>query len=303
MPASPCFIGVDWGNSNARFFLVAEDGSLIAMRSGPGIGQIADTEAIETVCFDIIGEWLGQDSALSVVMAGAVGSNVGWHLAGYADTPARLSDVAAGMKRFQARGVNFIVAPGIATIRRDGLPDVMRGEEIQIFGSFTGKETLACLPGTHSKWVQVSGEAITAFHSAHTGELLDILGRHSILLNPKRPVAAKPDAMFVKAVEIACASSAGFESLLFTVRSQQIAGALKAEEADSYLAGLAIGCEIKSALALYSVSSAAVALVGSPHLTALYAVALRCFGVAAQQINGEAASLSGLVKLYRAHIS
>jgi 2-dehydro-3-deoxygalactonokinase len=303
MPASPRFIGVDWGNSNARFFLVAEDGSLMAKRSGPGIGQIAGTEAIETVCFDIISEWLGHDSALSVVMVGAVGSNVGWHLAGYADTPAMLRDVAAGMKMFQARGVNFMVAPGIATIRRDGLPDVMRGEEIQIFGSVTSKETLVCLPGTHSKWVQVSGEAITAFHSAHTGELLDILGRHSILLNPKRPVAAKPDAMFVKAVEIARASSAGFESLLFTVRSQQIAGALKPEEADSYLAGLAIGCEIKSALALYSAPSAAVALVGSPHLTALYAVALSCFGVAAQQINGERASLSGLVKLYRAHIS
>jgi 2-dehydro-3-deoxygalactonokinase len=300
MTASPLFIGVDWGNSNARFFLVAEDGSLIAMRSGPGIGQIEGAAAIESICFDIIGDWLDQYPALSVMMIGAVGSNIGWQSAGYANTPATLMDVAAGVHRFNARGVNFMVAPGVATTRIDGLPDVMRSEEIQIFGSVTGKEALVCLPGTHSKWAQVSGEAVTTFHTAHTGELLDILGRHGILLNPKRPVAAKPDAAFVEGVETARASIAGLESLLFTVRSRQIAGTLKAEAADGYLAGLAIGYEIKSALALYGAPAAAIILIGSQQLTALYAAALTCFGVAAEQVDGDAASLSGLVKLYQA---
>jgi 2-dehydro-3-deoxygalactonokinase len=300
VPTSPAFIAVDWGNSNARFFLVAGDGSLMAMRSGPGISQIDGAAAIESICFDIIGEWLGQHPALSVMMVGAVGSNIGWQLAGYAVTPATLMDVAAGVHRFCARGVNFIIAPGVATTRIDGLPDVMRGEEIQIFGSVTSKEALICLPGTHSKWAKVSSETITAFHTAHTGELLDILGRHSILLNPKRPVAAKPNTAFVEGVEIARESNAGFESLLFTVRSRQIAGTLKPEVADSYLAGIAIGCEIKSALALYGIPSATVTLVGSSHLTALYAAAMPRFGVATQQVDGDAASLSGLIKLYQA---
>ncbi len=301
MPASPLFIGVDWGNSNARFFLVAQDGSLMATRAGPGVGQIDGAAAIESTCFDIIGEWLDQYPALRVMMIGAVGSNIGWQLAGYANTPATLCDVASGMRAFKARGVDFMVAPGVATTRIDGLPDVMRGEEIQIFGSVASEAALVCLPGTHSKWAQVSDGTVTAFHSAHTGELLDILGRHSILLNPKRPVAAKPTAAFVEGVEIARESNAGFESLLFTVRSRQIAGTLEAEAADSYLAGLAIGCEIKSALALYEIPLAVIILIGSPHLTALYAAALPCFGVASQQINGEAASLSGLVKLYRTY--
>jgi 2-dehydro-3-deoxygalactonokinase len=301
MMASPLFIGVDWGNSNARFFLVAEDGSLMAMRSGPGIGQIEGAAAIENICFDIIGDWLEQHPALSVMMVGAVGSNIGWQSAGYANTPATLMDMAAGVHAFHAREVNFMVAPGVATIRIDGLPDVMRSEEIQIFGSVTSKEALVCLPGTHSKWVQVSDGAVTTFHTAHTGELLDILGRHGILLNPKRPVTAKPDASFVEGVEIARASIAGLETLLFTVRSRQIAGALKAEDADSYLAGLAIGFEIKSALSLYGAPTAAITLIGSQQLTALYEAALTCFGVAAQQVDGDAASLSGLFKLYQAH--
>jgi 2-dehydro-3-deoxygalactonokinase len=176
----------------------------------------------------------------------------------------------------------------------------MRGEEIQIFGSVVGEEALICLPGTHSKWVQIAGGAVTAFHSAHTGELLDILGRHSILLNPKRPVAAKPDAAFVDGVEVARASVAGLESLLFTVRSRQIADTLKPEDADSYLAGLTIGCEIKSALALYGAPSVAITLIGSPHLAALYAAALACFGAVSNVIDGDAASLSGLMKLHKA---
>ena len=301
----PAFIGVDWGNSNARFFLIGQDGNLLDTRGGPGIGQLEGADAIENACFEAIGDWITQEPDLSVIMAGAVGSNIGWHMAGYADTPATLDDIVLGMLSFRARGVDFCVAPGVATTRIDGLPDVMRGEEIQIFGSMIGEEALVCLPGTHSKWVQVSGRAVTAFHSAHTGELLCILGRHSILLNPKRPVTATPAAAFVEGVEIARASIAGLESLLFTVRSRQIAGTLKPEDADSYLAGLTIGCEIKSALALYGApsTSTAITVIGSPHLTALYAAALKLFGAVSHAIDGDAASLSGLIKLHQARAS
>jgi 2-dehydro-3-deoxygalactonokinase len=299
----PAFIGVDWGNSNARFYLIGQDGSLLDTRSGPGIGQLDGADAIENACFEAIGEWIAQKPNLLVIMVGAVGSNIGWHMAGYANTPATLDDIVSGMLSFRTRSVDFCVAPGVASTRIDGLPDVMRGEEIQIFGSVVGEEALICLPGTHSKWVQVSGGAVTAFHSAHTGELLDVLGRHSILLHPKRPVAAKPDAAFVEGVEVARASIAGLESLLFTVRSRQIVGTLKPEYADSYLAGLSIGCEIKSALALYGAPPTAITVIGSPHLTALYAAALTCFGAVSHAIDGDAASLSGLIKLYQARAS
>jgi 2-dehydro-3-deoxygalactonokinase len=297
--ASPAFIGVDWGTSNARFFLVARDGHVIATRGGPGIGQIEDAAAIESICFETISAWLDQHRSIPVIMTGAVGSNIGWQPAGYVKTPATLSDVAAKVHGFAARGTPFTIAPGLITIRNDDLPDTMRGEEIQIFGADTSKDSLTCLPGTHSKWVQVSNGAVTTFHTAPTGELLGIIGRHSILLNPKRPVLATPGAAFVEGVETVRGSNVGFESLLFTVRSRQIAQTLTPEDADSYLAGLAIGCEIKSALALYGPQSALVTLIGTPILTALYTVALSCFGMKAEQIDGNDASLAGLIKLYQ----
>jgi 2-dehydro-3-deoxygalactonokinase len=300
MSEAAAFIGVDWGTSNARFLLIAGNGSIIEHRCGPGIGQIDGADAIENICFDAIADWIAYGPQLPVIMAGMVGSNIGWHMAGYADTPTTLEDIASGMLTFEARGTHFSIAPGLATTRSDGLPDVMRGEEVQIFGSVADGDALVCLPGTHSKWACVCGGTVTDFHTAPTGELLDIIGRHSILLNPKRPVAAMPDAAFLEGVEVARNSKTGLESLLFTVRSRQIAQTLKAEAADSYLAGLVIGCEIKSALALYGAQSVVVRLVGTPQLTRLYAVALACFGAAAQQTDGNMASLSGLIKLYEA---
>ncbi len=295
----PAFIGVDWGNSNGRFFLIDDDAHVIEQRSAPGIAQLDGADAIEQTCFDVITDWVAAYPALLVVMAGAVGSNIGWRMASYVDTPATFHDVVGHMLTFTARNVEFMIAPGLSTTRHDGLPDILRSEEIQIFACATGDGDLICLPGTHSKWAQVSGNKVTAFHSAHTGELLDIIGRHSILLNPKRPVAATPNAAFVEGVTIARDSILGLESLLFTVRSRQILQTLSADAADSYLAGLVIGCEVKSALALYG-NGQSIMLIGSPHLTALYAAVLSEFGASATQHDGDAASVKGLCKLYHA---
>jgi len=90
----------------------------------------------------------------------------------------------------------------------------------------------------------------------------------------------------------------GLESLLFTVRSRQISGTLSAGTADGYLAGLCIGADIRSALALRP-DARSVALIGSPALTALYASALAAFGLPSRQIDGRDAVLAGLTQAYR----
>lgn len=298
MAQPPAFIGIDWGTTNARFLLIDDAGEIIEQRGGPGIGQIASREGIEQVCFDTIGAWLNQTRDLPVIMAGMVGSNMGWHGAGYIETPARVVDLIAGLTRFRARGQEFMIVPGLSTRRRDGLPDLMRGEEIQIFGAAPDDRAVFCLPGTHSKWATYSGGMITGFHTALTGELLRLIGCHSILLNPKRPVLAAVDDAFRHGVQTAQNSEIGMESLLFSVRSRQIAGKLTDGDAENYLAGLIIGCEIRSAAALYG-HQQPITLVGAPELTALYACALTCFGMASAQFNGDRASLLGLGKIHR----
>lgn len=72
------------------------------------------------------------------------------------------------------------------------MPEVMRGEETQIFGAISmepslqnaihqGMPVLIGLPGTHAKWAVVENNTITDFRTFMTGELFDVLSRHSIL--------------------------------------------------------------------------------------------------------------------------
>jgi 2-dehydro-3-deoxygalactonokinase len=296
----PEFIGVDWGNTNARFLLIDDVGGVVAEKTGPGIAKLSGAEHIEATCFEAIGDWISAHPKLPVIMTGAVGSNIGWHIAHYLMTPATAAMAKMATTAFVARGVSFIILPGVETLWADGLPDVMRGEETQIFGALVGETTLACLPGTHAKWVEVENGVITGFHGAMTGELLDIIGRHSILLNPRRAPMAVVGRAFLEGVTVTQHNQAGLETLLFTVRSRQIKGTLTAVDADAYLAGLCIGAEVRSALVIHPTAKT-VTLIGSPALMALYASALDAYGITPRQIDGKAAVIAGLVAAYRMH--
>lgn len=294
--AKPAFIAIDWGTSNARFALVDETGAMLEEKQGEGVAKINGAKTIEAVCFETIDDWIALHPTLPVLMAGMVGSNIGWRETPYVETPASAQAILSAANFFEARGTKFAIVPGVKTNRQsDGLPDLMRGEETQILGIV--KDGLTCLPGTHSKWARVSNGAIEAFHTAQTGELLELIGKYSILLNPQRSPAAVVGSAFEEGVNTAWRNALGLESLLFTVRSRQVVGDLPAEDADSYLAGLVIGAEIRSALTVYD-DVDMVQLIGSPSLTTLYAAALDIAGRKSAQTDGHSASLAGLTKTY-----
>jgi 2-dehydro-3-deoxygalactonokinase len=289
------FIGVDWGTSNGRFMLIEANGACLEERAAPGIKRLDGPEAMETAAFEAISGW----PDLPVIMTGTVGANIGWQYVHYVRTSASADMVMATAFRFTARGRSFRILPGVDTIRPDGQPDIMRGEETQIFGALAGETGLACLPGTHCKWARVESGVITGFHSTMTGELLELIGLHSIMLLPKRPPAAKPGAVFDRGVAAIRDSAAGIEALLFTTRTQQVAGSMAAADADDYLTGLCIGGDVKSALVLNR-DARSVTLIGAPALTGLYASALASFGIPSRQLDGKKAVLAGLTKAWQA---
>lgn len=298
MAQAPAFIGVDWGTSNARFMLVDGHGIVLDQRNGPGIGQLNGREEVERICFDFVGDWLDSASEIPVIMAGMVGSNIGWRLAEYVETPASVSAIVSALTRFECRGAQFIIIPGLVTRRDDGLPDTMRGEETQILGTATKPDEIICLPGTHSKWVSCKDRKITGFHTSLTGELLDLVACNSILLSDRKPVFATPSDEFKRGVQASRQSSMGLESLLFSVRGRQLVRELEGDAAGDYLAGLIIGCEIRSALAQYG-EAKSVILVGSSELSALYGAAFNSYDIEGRWFSGDAASLTGLYKVYR----
>lgn len=309
MAAGGRFIAGDWGSSFMRLYLceVGESAHVIETTSGPGIKFCDNAEA---AFFEAAGAWLEREGPLPVVLAGMVGSNVGWVDCPYAPCPASLDDLAGRMTRFEVRGVPIAIVPGISCTSVFGLPDVMRGEEAQIFGwlaDAAGEERRTlCLPGTHAKWCSVSGARVTRFFTSMTGEMFEILVAHSLVGRGMAPVTsdstiAPGDPAFVQGVETALADTRlAFEHAVFSARSLLVTGTLSSKTARPYLSGLLIGCEVRDAVAALAAAGEPVdhvTLIGAPALSPLYAAVLDRLGIAHAMADAHAASLAGLAAL------
>lgn len=119
-----------------------------------------------------------RDSTTPVVMAGMVGSNVGWKVAPYLPVPANFSAIG---EQLTSVGDKMWIVPGLC-VSRDDNHNVMRGEETQLLGARAlSPSSVYVMPGTHCKWVLADGEQIHDFRTVMTGELHHLLLRHSLV--------------------------------------------------------------------------------------------------------------------------
>lgn len=300
-------IALDWGTTSLRAYLFDAAGNVLAAReSTAGImnlprpaAQGGFDAAFDAVC----GAWLDGAPGLPVIAAGMVGSAQGWLEAPYVDAPANADALVAGIVRVQtARGVPLHIVPGV--LQRGELPNVMRGEETQIFGALADRSNpnqaskdaanpttaenaprlLIGLPGTHAKWVVVRGDQIERFHTFMTGEIFAALRDHTIL---GRTMTApdRPDTeAFLRGVNIAREKGqAGPLATVFSTRTLGLTGELKSEQQPDYLSGLLIGHELAGLDAVLAQQKAGLAghalrLIGNEALCERYRLALTQFG-------------------------
>lgn len=321
---APALIGVDWGSSNFRAFLMDRRGALLQETTSPRGMLTLSQEEFESFLVEQVSPWL-EGAKLPVLMTGMVGSAQGWKDAGYVDCPLPLSAMGKTLCPVENRqGLSMAIVPGVRGRSFSGFADVMRGEEVQILGaeSLQGKNEgtdglrLLCLPGTHAKWARVdlcsatSGEAepaIMDFATCMTGELFNVLCQHSILgrLIPVDGAgkAASPfnAAAFDRGVGVA-AEHPNLLHTLFSARSAVVAGAvadtfkLNADQVHSYLSGLLIGAEMHTVTAEIG-RPGHVTLVGGGNLTALYQRALELRDIPSASIDGDSAVRRGLVAI------
>lgn len=301
----PAFLAVDWGTSNLRAWVVQADGSVGAHEELPlGVSRLQPGEA-QRRFEDEVRPALHAEG-LPALMAGMIGSTLGWVEAPYLDCPA---DAAALGRALVEVAPGVRIAPGLRCIRPDGAPDVMRGEETQIIGWLAqGAERrrgvrIVCHPGTHAKWVRVEDGRVTGFVTMMTGELFDTLSKHSVLKSEDGPTPdpAADDAAFDLGVDAAGEGDA-LSARLFTARSRVVGGDMPKAAARSYLSGLLIGADVASGPRMLGADPAPggppLALVGDAALCGLYARALARRGMASETFSGEDAVLSGLRALF-----
>ena len=79
------YIAIDWGSTNLRAWLYQGEECLESRQSEAGVTRL-NGRSPAAVLAEITQHW--RDGATPVVMAGMVGSNVGWKIAPYLPLPA-----------------------------------------------------------------------------------------------------------------------------------------------------------------------------------------------------------------------
>ena len=292
----------DWGTSRLRLWL-RQGKSVIHRRDGPGIAALADSP--EKTFLDLVGDWR-EARPSGALLCGMVGSRIGWVEAPYAPCPADPAAVAGKTIRFQADGLPVTLVPGLSCANPLGGPDVMRGEETQIFGALalspalkTGRHLLV-LPGTHNKWTVVEDGRVTGFVTAPVGETFALLKQHSTLAAGGGAQAEGSAEGFRLGLDrIGRHGPARLAHLMFETRSRQLLEGLSSADAMGFLSGLLVGADVAAARDWFGPMEA-VTVIGAGALSDLYVQALAKLDVGAAVIDGDAAVLAGLSAISRA---
>jgi 2-dehydro-3-deoxygalactonokinase len=305
-PEVPQLIGLDWGTSSLRAFLIGHEGTILGERNGSDGIMAVDPETkdlrgdFSRIAQVAIGTWLTAHGPLPILACGMIGSAQGIAEAGYIDLPADLSAVGQQLTAIGLDIGELHIVPGLQkTATETTAPDVIRGEETQLLGLLDPERTdptTVILPGTHTKWVGCQGQRVTDFSTSMSGELFGLLSTSSILSRLAEPTDDfHPDA-FDWGLSVGADDPAAVTSSIFSARTWALEGRLHPEEINDYLSGLLIGAEVTSHLSTTADSSATVIVCGTADLTMRYTHALHRQGRKTVDANPRAAA-TGLLRI------
>lgn len=251
------FISCDWGTSNFRLRLVETQSLKILseIRTDMGIKKCyhayKQQKKLSQQAF-FAAYLLPQLEKLGVpeagmgflVASGMLSSSIGMQELDYCKFP--ISFTGEGLiSNLIAIGpnLNLLLVSGARTNN-----DVMRGEEIQAIGLSdylpkSGKGILL-LPGTHSKHIQFNDGRFMDFTTYMTGELFEVIGKHSILSASMEESPWSPlyKDIFLKGVQkgVDNQQMASF----FSIRADSLIHKSSNVENYYFLSGMLIGAEL-----------------------------------------------------------
>lgn len=322
MKENICYIVADWGGSFLRLWgLDAAYNTAAAGEYDCGAATLRAPE-FEPVLLQAIEKLAPrrlkraeqtartEDAPLPLLLCGMVGAHDGWRQAPYRVAPcAPLPPPNAAIPApSKTAAIRAALLPGVSQARP---PDVMRGEETQLAGLLSRCPTFegsVCLPGTHSKWVQIQQGKILRFTTAMSGELYGLLRRHSAL---RRAVSVNIEdgdegsggragrkkwdsAAFQTALRDTAANPAAAAAKLFQIRADRLLNARPVAAGSARLSGILLGLEFAAAREYWQ--SQPVALIAAEALGDIYETAMHALGIKAARYNGREMSLAGLTQ-------
>ena len=284
------YIAIDWGSTNLRAWLYQDDQCLESRQSAAGVTRL-NGESPAAVFSEITRGW--RDGATPAVLAGMVGSNVGWKVAPYLPVPVDFSAIG---QQLTSVGDKVWIIPGLS-VSRDANQNVMRGEEPQLLGArMIAPSSVYVMPGPHCKWVQADRQQINDFRTVMTGELHYLLLRHS-LVGAGLPEQVSAPGAFNAGLERGL-HSPDILPRLFEVRASHVLGSLPREQVGEFLSGLLIGAEVATLSERFR--DPQVTIVGGEALANRYQQALSAIGRQTTVVSGDNAFQTGVRSIIHA---
>jgi 2-dehydro-3-deoxygalactonokinase len=302
-------IGLDWGTSSLRAYRFGRSGFTLAQRCfALGVKNLASLsdqtpqqrkQLFQTAFEEACGDWVSRSPNVPIIACGMIGSAQGWSEVPYLEVPLPMSRLGAALITIHDKqGHDIRIVPGL--IQKDGITNVMRGEETQLSGCLniafkkipamqipSGIDILIGMPGSHSKWAYVRDDRILHFETFMTGELYDALCSHTILAHTMVRSESTDYLAFDRGIQAVKTDigDAGLLSSVFSVRTLGLTRELSPTEQPEYLSGLLIGHEIAALLSLNSSRTKVlqkqpelILLAGDSSLCARYIRGLASYG-------------------------
>jgi 2-dehydro-3-deoxygalactonokinase len=274
----PALIGIDWGTTTARAYCFGADGSIVGEHSEAlGVQKIEGGRFADALKALLEGE---TPAGVPLIACGMIGSRQGWLEASYLPCPVDFAAIADALTRVS--DPPLAIVPGLICRDAEDIPDVMRGEETQVFGALEQKlsRQLVVLPGTHCKWVLAEENRIETFATFMTGELYSVLRDHSIL--GRLATAGTDSEAFGRGIRASLRAEAALSHDLFSARTLALAAELAPDGVSDYLSGLLLGAEFAAARAWTERIGAldlSITLIGDAMLCERYRAALAIAGL------------------------
>lgn len=281
-------LGIDWGTSNRRAYLVDAGGACLDSRADDQ-GMLAARPDFGPSLAALLAA-MGIDAAVPVIASGMIGSAQGWRETPYLDAAVPLEDLPHHLVhvRDEASGRGCLLVPGYRGQDAGGQVDVLRGEEMQLLGAVAlgRRDGWFVLPGTHSKWVRLEDGVIRHISTFMTGEWFATLGKQGTLA-PLMEHGADDQGAFADGVDEA-RRRAVLTHALFGVRARAVTGAMPAAQVRSFVSGLLIGTELVAALDIVGEGRGDVVSIAAPKLHGWYAAACKRLGIALTAMDPDA---------------
>ena len=283
------WVALDWGTSNFRAYLMDNNNVIDQVSTQEGM-KFIDQNEFEKILIKNIDAWNNKFDIKVIIASGMVGAKQGWIEVPYINSPCDIRNLNFKTLKI-LEDANIHILSGVSQFNPS---DVMRGEETQIAGfllnnvDFNGS---ICLPGTHSKWVNMNSYNIQEFTTFLTGELYEIVKKYSIL-NHSLNTTELDDEIVKSSAKLIIENPSFISNKLFEIRADNLLKNSNQTSNNSKLVGYLLGIELSGSRTYWEDKD--LVIIGSSNLNKYYELILNGRSNSIRLFNSSDMALNGL---------